>query len=184
MTQEDRYNLYAKILRSCVQDRGTHGWEYTLTDQVVIPLPEHIPFPGTAANGWFMLYDKPTPTLSLVRNYSTDGCTGAPDFSYGATLSRVLYTLQTEGEAAALKLCGPFIAHWTHDALFQFAKEVAAQAEVSTFSVINYANKVFNFHMEDCGTPRGQRLLYYAAVTIAGQPFAWYGRQKRRILKR
>lgn len=181
MTPDDMRAQLAKLLTCCVQDAALTGWEYTLTCALPLPIPDDLRPRGAVVTQWGALSCEP-PALIFEPNYSTDGCTAVPDFSHGSTFSRCQYELQHYGPTIALRRCGPFVAHWFHDWLYQHAVEVAAAWACSVWAVIRYANRLFLAHMDLCGTPKAQRLTYYAGVCLLGHQFAWFGRQKRGIV--
>jgi len=183
MTDSETRELLAALLGACVQDRAVCGWEYMLIEDRCVPIAPHLPPQGPFVAEWGSILGGTGWGIMLRECYATDGCTAAPDFSEGATLSRCLYALQTEGPEAALRLAGPFVAHWCHDFIYQHAVEIAAAWGCSVWAVIRWANELFNWHMQICGTPRAQRLAYYWAVCLVGHQFAWVGRQKRALVK-
>jgi len=164
------------------------GWRYTLTADISLPIPPHLAPRGVFRSEWMELVPDllhPGWWVRRVRKpYSTDGCTAVKDFSFGATLSRCLHVLRHEGARAALRLCGPLIAHWGHAPDYQFAAEMAAAWGCSIWAVIRWANDLFDWTMEVCDTPKRQRRLYAAGVRVLGHPFAWAGRQWRALRAR
>ncbi len=164
---------YAYLLRSVVQDRAGSGWEYTLARDVRLPLPPDLPPPALIETRW--MATEPSEDwggyLMLPEGYSWDGCTYVPDFSRGATLSRVLHTLNTEGVPAALGLCGPLIGSAYHDPIYQYARDISKAAGMSRRRVLRWGDDIFLRIMQLCATPRLQRLSYYAGVRALGWVF-------------
>lgn len=184
MSETEVKTMLAQPLEECIQDGCATGWEYTLTADARFPIqPELAAQIGAVVHEWFTIekHADGWAVLTIRRPYSTDGATLVPDFSHGATLSRCQHTLAQDGPDAALALCGPFVAHWPHDLCYQFAVDLAAAWDCSVWAVIRWANRYFNWLMLECGTPAGQRKLYYAGVCLMGHQFAWIGRQARAV---
>jgi hypothetical protein len=183
MTDEQSRSMLSRLLTACVQDRAATGWRYTLTHDCPVPIPAHLMPRGAVVTRWgSILIAEEGACIMLTEGYATDGCTMAADFSHGATLSRCLHIAKT-APTAALKLCGPFVAHWAHDFTYQHAPEIAASWVCSIREVIRWADELFHWHMLVCGTPRGQRLRYYYTLRLVGYCFAALTRAWRRFCK-
>lgn len=170
-------------LQNAVQDKALIGWEYTALTPFVFPVPKHLsdkyPLkPYMVKDGWLAV-NPPTRattsggcfTLQTAQFYSTDGCTGVPDFFRGWYLSRALHELGTGSKERALAHAAPYVAHWCHDALYQFSEELARHLSITRSQVIRLADDLFLWHMTECGGLRPDRDIYYWGVRTIGNPY-------------
>ena len=132
----------AQCLTLCVQDADVTGWRYTLIGDIAHHVPDALTAGLSAiVHEWFEFRNGVDGwAIAIHAPYSTDGATMAPDFVPWATLSRCQHVLGSQGPVAALRLCGPFIAHWCHDIIYQFAVEIAGALGWSVWRTIRFAN--------------------------------------------
>lgn len=183
MDRQERLERFAEGVTDAVQDKCLTGYEYVRVGDLLYPIPDQLAPPCWFRGRWVRIEDHHCGEWTIVIRapYATDGCTLAPDFSHGATFSRACHTIKVDGPEAGLRLCGPLAAHWAHDAMYQFAVEMADAFGWSIWRTIRWANRYFDWVMGECGTPRWQRWLYFGAVTLVGHQFAFVGRQARAV---
>ena len=187
-TVSPHYRQYVACLQNCVQDKVTFGWEYTATEPLVFPIPPHLAEgikPIMVPQGWLSIMPPARGStgepwwLMVAEKYSTDGCTGAPDFFRGWSLSRVLYEIQHANTPEALAHAAPFVAHWGHDAVYQFARPLAQLWGWRINEVLTWGDHLFGWTMQDCGGLTPDRQIYYRGVRTFGRPFNFITRQFR-----
>jgi len=83
----------------------------------------------------------------VSKGYSWDGATGVPDFSWVINASMF------------------------HDAIYQFAEDIAREWGCSVWRVLRWGDEIFREVMERDGAPVAGRRIYYAGVRVLGYPF-------------
>lgn len=176
---------FVAALQNCIQDKEVVGWEYTATAPLSFPVPQHLAVglrPYMVESGWLAI-TPPTDNLpwmlDISQLYSTDGCTGAPDFFRGWTLERCLRQISIGNIDRALRYAAAFVAHWTHDAIFQFVRELARVFGWSIWRTIRFANDLFDWTMVECNGMRPDRDVYATAVRLVGHQFGFVTRNLR-----
>ena len=173
----------AAPIRYAIQDRRFCGWSYTLTHDIIFPIPAHLSGGLRSFKNEWMSIERQGYRWFLVlrKDYSSDGCTAAPDFALFATLKKCRALLDECRLDEALRLAGTYVAHWPHDAVYQFASEIKRAWDCPVGEVIDWANQFFNWIMQQCGTPASIRLAYYRAVCLLGSKFARVTRWWRKV---
>ena len=119
-----------------------NNWKYELPECETYYTRVKFPSPKPFSNRWMCLIPG---ALRLNRFYAWDGATCAPDFEW--VLKPSLY----------------------HDAIYQFAEDIARTWGCSVWTVLRFADRVFFEAMTDA--PPIMRCIYYGAVATIGYPF-------------
>ena len=123
---------------------GHGNWKYTLPRDLYYRTSIEPPAEIFFENEWVMIYKH---AIVLKKSYSWDGATCAHDYPW------VVYP------------------SCLHDAIYQFAEDIARAWGCSVWTVLKWGNHVFNEAMIREGAPKHARRRYYGAVTVAGYAF-------------
>ncbi|MDD5705199.1 MAG: hypothetical protein PHR35_04695 [Kiritimatiellae bacterium] len=116
--------------------------------------------PGDYDNAWLQIRRRPDgSSTTIAAHYAWDGCTLAPD------------------------LRGTCAASCLHDAVYQFAEDIAACWDWPLRRVLRWGDELFRSRMRRDGAPRLIIWLYYWAVRLLGAPYHVLARRVRQLRK-
>lgn len=119
-------------------------WRYENPEMFYYSTDVPAPSNRVFGNKWLLIIQG---ALRVSRFYSWDGATCAPDFAWVKTPSML------------------------HDAIYQFAEDIARCWGCSVFRVLRFGDRVFLEAMQKHGAPPWGQATYYGAVTVAGYVF-------------
>jgi hypothetical protein len=144
------------------EGRGMRGWLYTLDAELA--RWAGMPAPARFRCQWGEVNE--AGIVTLLKGYSWDGCTLAPEGPVDPTTGRP-FTWAASG---------------VHDFGYQFSAEIAAVWGCSRAEVLRWFDRAFLMVLHTDGAEPWRRVTYFAAVRLLGRPFNWLMRQVRAVL--
>ena len=124
------------------------GWEYSWGYTLPAVLVREVPIcaPGSFYNRWLKIEQTATGAkLMVIRGYKWDGNTGVPD-------------PPGSKDGSAL-----------HDAIYQFAEEIAATCGCTVKEVLQFGDAVYGYVLRQDKCPVAG--LYHGVVQVVGAPY-------------
>ena len=121
-----------------------NNWKYTCQKLYIYQTHVRPPCNKPFNNKWLLILPG---CIRIARWYSWDGATCAPDFKWALKPSMI------------------------HDAIYQFAEDIARAWGCSVWRVLRFGDKIFREAMYRECAPAWGMMTYYGAVTVCGYDF-------------